>query len=105
MARFRGTSNNDTKRGIPTEENSVADFGAGSDTLSAGLQTHHRYLLPDVHLDSNNCYGGVGRLDNTNPAPALRSHVSCRWVRAVLHNAAYTAAQVHKIEHATGSRH
>ena len=105
MARFRGTSNNDTKRGIPTEENSFENFGVGSDTLYGGLKTDHFYLLADEQLDSINGYDGIDRLDYTNADRALRIDLSSGSVTAVLHNFTYTVAQVQNIEDATGSRY
>ena len=82
MARFRGTSNNDTKRGIPTEENSFENFGIGSDTLYGGLKTDHFYLLADEQLDSINGYDGIDRLDYTNADRALRIDLSSGSVTA-----------------------
>ena len=105
MARFRGTSNNDTKRGIPTEENTFENFGTGSDTLYGGLKTDHFYLVADEQLDFIDGYDGIDRLYYTSADRAVRIDLSSGSVTAVLSNSPYTVAQVQNIEDATGSRY
>jgi Ca2+-binding RTX toxin-like protein len=72
MARFVGTSGNDTKRGISTEVNTFENFGIGSDTLTGGLKTDLFYLLADEQVDVINGSDGIDRLDYTNADRALR---------------------------------
>jgi Ca2+-binding RTX toxin-like protein len=107
MAKFVGTSANDTKRGIPTEVNTFENFGIGSDTLTGGLKTDLFYLLADEQVDFINGSDGIDRLDYTNADRALRidlgSHGS--GVTAVFHGLTYTVAQVQNVEDATGSRY
>jgi Ca2+-binding RTX toxin-like protein len=105
MARFVGTSGNDTKRGIPTEPNTFENFGIGSDTLTGGLKTDLFYLLADEQVDSINGSDGIDRLDYTNADRALRIDLGSGSVTAVLRGLTYTVAQVQNVEDATGSRY
>ena len=107
MARFVGTSGNDTKRGIPTELNTFENFGIGSDTLTGGLKTDLFYLLADEQIDVINGSDGIDRLDYTNADRALRIDLGAHGsgVTAVFHGLTYTVAQVQNVEDATGSRY
>src|SRR4029434_4238374 len=107
MARFVGTSGNDTKKGILTEVNSFENFGIGSDTLTGGLKTDLFYLLADVQVDFINGSDGIDRLDYTNADRALRIDLGAHGsgVTAVFHGLTYTVAQVQNVEDATGSRY
>jgi Ca2+-binding RTX toxin-like protein len=76
MARFRGTSRNDTVTGVPSERNFFDEFGIGTDSVTGGRLGDVLMLYADERRDYINGSGGGDLVDYSGADRALNIHLA-----------------------------